>query len=70
MDTPFGRLDPTHRANILSYLPSTTSQLILLVHEGEVNKHQDLDPISSRIGCVYEIKEVSPRHSSIEVVKS
>jgi DNA sulfur modification protein DndD len=70
MDTPFGRLDPRHRANILSYLPTTTSQLILLVHEGEVNKQQDLAPIASRIGCVYEIKEVSPRHSSIEVVKS
>ena len=70
MDTPFGRLDPKHRANILSYLPSTSSQLVLLVHEGEVRKQGDLDHIASRIGCVYEIKEVSPRHSSIEVVKS
>jgi DNA sulfur modification protein DndD len=70
MDTPFGRLDPRHRANILSYLPSTSSQLVLLVHEGEVRKQGDLDHIASRIGCVYEIKEVSPRHSSIEVVKS
>ena len=60
MDTPFGRLDPKHRANILSYLPSTSSQLILLVHEGEVRKQGDLDHIATRIGCVYEIKEVSP----------
>lgn len=70
MDTPFGRLDPKHRANILSYLPSTSSQLILLVHEGEVRKQGDLDHIASRIGCVYEIKEISPRHSTVEVVKS
>ena len=70
MDTPFGRLDRRHRANILSYLPSTSSQLILLVHEGEVRKEGDLDHIASRIGCVYEIKEVGPRHSSIEVVRS
>jgi DNA sulfur modification protein DndD len=68
MDTPFGRLDPKHRANILRYLPSTTSQLVLLVHEGEVRKHGDLDPIAERIGCVYEITEVSPRHSRVEKV--
>jgi DNA sulfur modification protein DndD len=70
MDTPFGRLDPKHRANILRYLPSNTSQLVLLVHEGEVRKHEDLDPIASRIGCVYEIKEVNPRHSRVEKVVS
>ena len=38
MDTPFSRLDPRHRENILRYLPQTTSQLILLVHEGEVRR--------------------------------
>ncbi len=68
MDTPFGRLDRRHRANILKYLPTTTNPLILLVHEGEVNKSSDMDQIASRIGCVYEIKEVSPRHSRIERV--
>lgn len=68
MDTPFGRLDLGHRANILRYLPSTTNQLVLFVHEGEVNQSGDLAPIASRIGCVYEIKEVNPRHSRIERV--
>lgn len=70
MDTPFGRLDLKHRANILSYLPTTCNQLVLLVHEGEIRKQGDLDHIASRIGCVYEIKEVSPRHSRIERVVS
>src|SRR5206468_3080787 len=32
MDTPFGRLDPKHRDNVLRYLPSVTSQFVLLVH--------------------------------------
>ncbi len=68
MDTPFGRLDKKHRSNILSYLPTTTSQLVLFVHEGEVNRSTDLVELGSRIGCVYEIKEVSPRHSRIERV--
>lgn len=68
MDTPFGRLDLQHRANILKYLPTTTNQLVLFVHEGEINKGADLDQVASRIGCVYEIKEVSPRQSTVEKV--
>lgn len=68
MDTPFGRLDLGHRANILKYLPSTTQQLILFVHAGEVDRNNDLAQISSRVAGIYEIKEVSPRHSKIEKV--
>jgi DNA sulfur modification protein DndD len=68
MDTPFGRLDPGHRANILKYLPTTTNQLILFVHEGEVARGHDLAQISSRVDSIYEIKEVSTRHSKIEKV--
>ena len=70
MDTPFGRLDPKHRANILGYLPTSTSQLVLFVHEGEVDKVTGLAPLTSKIGCVYEIKEVNSRHSRIERINS
>jgi DNA sulfur modification protein DndD len=59
MDTPFGRLDKKHRANILAYLPTTTSQLVMFVHEGEVDRASDLAQLKSKVGCVYEIKEVS-----------
>jgi DNA sulfur modification protein DndD len=65
MDTPFGRLDPRHRDNILRYLPQTTSQLILLVHEGEI-READLAALSDRIGAVYEIKEINSRQSRID----
>ena len=68
MDTPFGRLDPKHRDNILRYLPKNTSQVILLVHGGEIRKPDDLAPIASRIGAEYEITERSPRHSVLEKV--
>ncbi|PVY76118.1 DNA sulfur modification protein DndD [Cupriavidus alkaliphilus] len=70
MDTPFGRLDLRHRDNILRYLPTTTGQLVLLVHDGEIRRESDLAPVASRIGATYEIKEVSPRHSKIERVLS
>ena len=70
MDTPFGRLDLKHRANILAYLPTTADQLVLLVHEGEVRRDVDLAAISTRVGRVYEIKDVNPRHSTISEVTS
>ncbi|MFP3249117.1 MAG: hypothetical protein RXR20_31930, partial [Paraburkholderia sp.] len=70
MDTPFGRLDLRHRDNILRYLPTTTSQLILLVHDGEIRRETDLLPIAERIGAAYQINEVNPRHSVIEKVIS
>lgn len=68
MDTPFGRLDLRHRDNILKYLPTTTGQLVLLVHDGEIRRETDLVPVAERIGASYEIREISPRHSRIEKV--
>jgi DNA sulfur modification protein DndD len=66
MDTPFGRLDPKHRDNILKYLPTVTSQFVLLVHEGEIRPDTDLASIKSRIGAAYTIKEISETQSTIE----
>ena len=66
MDTPFGRLDLDHRNNILSYLPSVTSQFVLLVHSGEIRKDTDLAVIKERIGAAYEIKEISSTQSRLE----
>ena len=66
MDTPFGRLDKQHRENILNYIPQTASQLVLLVHEGEINRDVDLKTIAQRIGAEYEIVEKSSRVSQIE----
>lgn len=66
MDTPFGRLDLNHRDNILRYLPSVTSQFVLLVHSGEIRKETDLAAIADRIGTVYEIKEISSTQSCLE----
>lgn len=66
MDTPFGRLDLSHRDNILSYMPSVTSQFVLLVHSGEIRPETDLEAVKSRVGAVYSINEISPTCSTIE----
>jgi len=48
MDTPFGRLDRTHRANILRFVPTMADQVVLLVHDGEIDRVRDLKEIISR----------------------
>ena len=66
MDTPFGRLDPSHRDNILRYLPTVTTQFVLMVHDGEIRPDTDLASVRSRIGASYRIQEVSENQSRIE----
>jgi DNA sulfur modification protein DndD len=66
MDTPFGRLDNGHRKNVLRYLPTACNQLILLVHDGELNLNMVQEAIPDRLGNIYNIKNVSHVHSTIE----
>ena len=68
MDTPFGRLDPKHRAKILQFIPTLADQVVLLVHEGEVDSKRDLDPIAARIARKYEI--LHPTSTRSEIVSS
>jgi DNA sulfur modification protein DndD len=66
MDTPLARLDPGHRDNLLSYLPTVTSQLVLLVHGGEIRPDTDLAAVKARLGATYRIEEISDTQSRIE----
>lgn len=68
MDTPLGRLDPKHRSNVLCYLPKMAEQVVLLVHEGEINPKRDLSNFADRIGARYQIVRVSATESRIERV--
>src|SRR5205085_9245172 len=56
MDTPFGRLDVKHRANILRFVPTLAEQVVLLVHGGEVNRERDLAEVAERIDEEYVIE--------------
>jgi DNA sulfur modification protein DndD len=66
VDTPFGRLDPKHRLNILSYIPNMGEQIVFLVHEGEINKETGLEPIANHVGATYQITRINSSHSVIE----
>lgn len=65
MDTPLGRLDPKHRSNVLKYLPKMAEQVVLLVHEGEIDPSRDLSNFAERIGARYQIKRISATESRI-----
>lgn len=66
MDTPLGRLDPKHRNNVLKYLPKMAEQVMLLVHEGEIDPNRDLSIFAERIGARYKIERVSSTESRIK----
>jgi len=65
IDTPFGRLDPRHRVNIMRFVPEMAEQLVFLVHEGEIDRSTGLDPIKEHIGAMYEIQRVTSSHSTL-----
>ena len=67
MDTPFGRIDPGHRKTTLEYLSRSANQLVLLVHEGEIDRQKDLLPIANKIGNQYEITKVNSTYSRIDI---
>lgn len=69
MDTPFGRLDPTHRENILKFLPTLADQVTLLVHSGEVDRDRDLEHVKDRIDKEYRIEYVSSQRSVLLPIK-
>jgi DNA sulfur modification protein DndD len=65
MDTPFGRLDRDHRANILRFLPTMADQVVLLVHDGEIDRRRDLAPIEQNISAQILIEHDSSTSSKL-----
>jgi DNA sulfur modification protein DndD len=65
MDTPLGRLDPKHRFNVLKYLPNMAQQVILLVHDGEIDPVRDIENIADRVGARYKIERISATESKL-----
>ena len=67
MDTPFGRLDETHRRRILEYMPSSARQFAVFVHSGELKEDSEvMATIRPRIGKQYRISSGGPDYSFLE----
>jgi DNA sulfur modification protein DndD len=66
MDTPLGRLDRGHRANILRFVSQMADQVVLLVHDGEVDPERDLAEIRGQIDAEYRIEHPDSATSRLE----
>ncbi len=66
MDTPFGRLDRSHRENIMRFVPTLADQVALLVHSGEIDPERDLGPVKGKISGEYRIVHVESTKSRLE----
>lgn len=66
MDTPFGRLDLTHRKNIMTYMPKSASQFIVFTHSGELDQGSPvLDAVMPFVGRRYRIESTNAWESKI-----
>ena len=64
MDTNFGRLDKSHRENVVSFVGSLDQQVILLVHSGELDE-DDLDRFGIQCARKYRIEKLSEWESEV-----
>lgn len=66
MDSPFGRLDPTHKSNIVKVLPSMANQVILLVYTDEIDEQLTRESLSNALLSERRLTRVSSMHTKIE----
>jgi DNA sulfur modification protein DndD len=66
MDTPFGRLDRRHTANILETLPTMADQVVLFVQEDEVDRGRVRELLGSSLKREYELVKHTARRTTIE----
>lgn len=65
IDSPFGRLDPTHKANIVRVLPMMAEQSMLLAYTGEINEQVARQELGSSLIQEYKLERVSSMHTEI-----
>jgi DNA sulfur modification protein DndD len=65
-DSPFGRLDKTHKEHVLQALPQITNQVLLLVHDDELDRRVALDKLGTDLVAEHHLRRVAVRHTDIE----
>lgn len=66
MDSPFGRLDPIHKANIARTLSSMAEQSILLVYLGEIDDQVARKEIGNKLIHEFKLARVSSMYTKVE----
>ena len=65
MDMPFARLDPNHTLQTLKALPAVADQVVLIVHEGEINHKEATRALGSTLVTERQLVRRSARHTDI-----
>lgn len=66
MDSPFGRLDPTHKRNIVHQLPGMAEQSMLLAYTGEIDERVAREALAGNLLREYHLCRVSSMYTRIE----
>ena len=65
-DSPFGRLDATHKKHVLQSLPQITDQVLLLVHDDELDRQSAIHELNTHLVGEHHLRRVSGKHTEIE----
>lgn len=66
-DSPFGRLDRTHKRHVLATLPQISDQVMLLVHDEELDRQMALGLLrNGELVAEHHLRRLSGRHTQIE----
>lgn len=66
MDSPFGRLDPTHKENITRILPSLSEQVVLLAYTYEIDEQKARMTLGDSLKREYRLTRKTSFHTRIE----
>lgn len=66
IDSPFGRLDGTHKQKLVAALPEMAQQVVLLVYEDELDRQVALGALQSNLKSEKKLRKLSARHTIIE----
>ena len=65
MDTPFGRLDPQHTANVVRALPTMAEQVVIFVQEGEIDRAVVRDLLAGHLLREYQLDKQTARRTLV-----
>ena len=66
MDTPFGRLDPEHTANIVRTLPAMAEQVVMFVQEGEIERAAVRELLGDKLLKEYQLEKETARRTCVK----
>lgn len=67
MDSPFGRLDPTHKGKITKVLPKMSEQIVLLAYTHEIDEQDARNTLGASLKREYRLQRYSSFNTQIEL---